>query len=76
METSHKDSIEAGDFVDVIEHPGRKLAGVVSDVSGGVVKVTVSNGSNDWHETYVDRSITGEGRFPTIQLALDFGDDR
>ncbi len=72
----NEETIEAGDFVDVIEHPGRKLAGVVSDVSGGVVKVTVSNGSNDWHETCVDISVTGEGRFPTIQLALDLGDDR
>lgn len=72
----NEEIVEAVEIADTIERQESKLARVVSDVSDGVVKVTVSNGINDWHETYVDRSITGEGRFPTIQLALDLGDDR
>ncbi len=72
----NEEIVESRYFADTIEHQESKLARVVSDVYNGVVNVIVSNGSNDWHETYVDRSVTGEGRFPTIQLALDLGDDR
>lgn len=54
----NEETIEAGDFVDVIEHPETKLVVVDQDDSSGIV----------------DKSVAGERVFSMVQLKLDFGD--
>lgn len=57
-----------GDFVSVIEYPGSKFSGVVSEVFPEKVVVTASNGSSDWRSVHVQLADRPVHQLPQILL--------
>lgn len=60
--------MNAGDYCNVIEYPGRQFAGVISRVLPDRAIASVANGNADWHTVYIPLGDQPEYQLPQIQL--------